>query len=39
MLAGVAFCALTLFPIADGQVALAQTQVSVTVGFRGALEP
>jgi hypothetical protein len=39
LLAGVALCALTLFPIADGQVALAQTQVSVSVDFRGALEP
>jgi hypothetical protein len=39
MLAGVALCALTLFPIADGQVALAQMQVSVSVGFRDALEP
>jgi hypothetical protein len=39
LLAGVALCVLTLFPIADGQVALAQTQVSVSVDFRGALEP
>ena len=36
---GVALGVLTLFPIADGQVALAQAQVSVSIGFRGALEP
>jgi hypothetical protein len=39
LLTGVALGVLTLFPIADGQVAQAQAQVSVSIGFRDALEP